>query len=211
MVEWRVSSEPVSYPEAVTTMEQRAKAIRDEAAPELVWFLEHPPLYTAGTSAKSEDLKDSKNLPVFETGRGGQYTYHGPGQRIVYVMMDLAKRDRDVRVFVTALEQWIIDTLKEFGIHGERRCGRVGIWVTHEGEDQKIAALGIRLRRWVSFHGLAINVSPNLAHFNGIVPCGLSQFGVTSCQALGTLITLPELDEALRRQWARNTYLSSPS
>jgi len=207
MLDWRVSSELIPYEEAMTIMEERVQAIHERTAPEMVWFLEHPPLYTAGSSAKPSDLLDASGLPVYETGRGGQYTYHGPGQRVGYVMIDLTKRRRDVRFFVTALEQWIIDTLDVFGITGERRCGRVGIWVNHEGQDKKIAALGVRLRRWISFHGIAINVNPDLSHFQGIVPCGLSQYGVTSCEALGVSISLGELDEALRQMWAQNYYL----
>ncbi len=206
-MEWRVSPDLIPYEEAITLMEERVDGISNGSAEEMVWLLEHPPLYTAGSSAKKGDLLDTKTLPVYETGRGGQYTYHGPGQRVAYIMSDLTKRNRDVRAFVTALEQWIIDTLGVFGIVGERRCGRVGIWVNHKGEDQKIAALGIRLRRWISFHGIAINVNPDLSHFQGIIPCGLSQFGVTSCEALGINISLTELDEALRQQWTQNHYL----
>jgi lipoyl(octanoyl) transferase len=208
-MEWRVSPGLVPYGEALALMEQRVARIFDGSAEEMVWLLEHPPLYTAGSSAKKGDLLDATRLPVYETGRGGQYTYHGPGQRVAYVMIDLTKQKSDVRAFVTALEQWIIDTLGVFGISGERRCGRVGIWVNHKGEDQKIAALGIRLRRWISFHGIAINVNPDLSHFQGIVPCGLSKFGVTSCEALGVTISLAELDEALREQWSQNNYLSN--
>jgi lipoyl(octanoyl) transferase len=209
MMDWRVSSHPIPYEKAIATMEERVRTIFEGITPEMVWLLEHPSLYTAGTSAKKSDLLNAKGLPVYETGRGGQYTYHGPRQRVGYVMIDLAKRGRDVRAFVTALEQWIIDTLSVFGIKGERRCGRVGIWVNHKGEDQKIAALGIRLRRWISFHGIAINVSPDLSHFQGIVPCGLSQYGVTSCEALGVSLSLAEMDEALRSQWAQNKYLAN--
>jgi lipoyl(octanoyl) transferase len=207
MIEWKTSSGLVPYKEALATMEQRVEAICAHVAPELVWLVEHPPLYTAGTSAKRSDLLDTKRFPVYETGRGGQYTYHGPGQRVVYVMIDIAKRDRDVRAFVSALEQWIIDTLFSLGIKGERRCNRVGIWVSHEGRDQKIAALGVRLRRWVSFHGIAINVNPILSHFDGIVPCGLSAYGVTSCQALGVTMSLSDLDEALCLHWESNEFL----
>lgn len=207
-MDWRVSSELIPYEEAVAAMEERVHAIFKGTSPEMVWLLEHPPLYTAGTSAKKTDLLNARGLTVYETGRGGQYTYHGPGQRIGYVMVDLAKRGRDVRAFVTALEQWIIDTLEVFGIQGERRCGRVGIWVSHKGEDQKIAALGIRLRRWVSFHGIAINVNPDLTHFQGIVPCGLPHYGVTSCETLGVSLSLSELDEALYDQWMKNRYLT---
>ncbi len=206
-MEWRVSPDPVPYEEAVALMEERVSGIFDGSAEEMVWLLEHPSLYTAGSSAKRGDLLDATRLPVYATGRGGQYTYHGPGQRVAYVMIDLTKRNRDVRAFITALEQWIIDTLGDFGIMGERRHGRVGIWVNHKEQDQKIAAVGIRLRRWISFHGIAINVNPDLSHFQGIVPCGLSQFGVTSCEALGIPISLSELDEALHQQWIQNKYL----
>lgn len=206
-MEWRVSPGFIPYEEAVATMEERAHAIFQGSAPEMVWLLEHPALYTAGTGAKGADLLDASRLPVYETGRGGQYTYHGPGQRVAYVMIDLAKRKRDVRAFVAALEQWVIDTLGVFGIKGERRSGRIGIWVNQNGQDQKIAAIGIRLRRWVSFHGIAVNVNPDLSHFQGIVPCGLSQYGITSCEALGITLSLAELDEALREQWKKNGYL----
>lgn len=205
-MEWRVSPDLVPYEEAIKIMEERVSAISEGKAPEMVWLLEHPPLYTAGSSAKKNDLLAVNSLPVYETGRGGQYTYHGPGMRIAYVMIDLTKRSRDVRAFVNALEQWIIDSLRVFGIVGERRCGRIGIWVNHNGQDQKIAALGIRLRRWVSFHGIAINVNPDLSHFSGIVPCGLSGYGVTSCEVLGTRISLAELDKALRQAWIENEY-----
>jgi len=206
MVEWRIATGLVPYHEAMGVMEQRVKAISDGSSPELVWLLEHPPLYTAGTSAKLTDLLDQQRLPVYKTGRGGQYTYHGPGQRVAYVMVDLTKRKRDVKAFVTALEQWIIDTLVVFGIKGERRCNRVGIWVNHNGLDEKIAAIGVRLHRWISFHGIAINVNPDLSHFQGIVPCGLSQYGVTSCAALGVSISLVELDKALQSQWKKIPY-----
>lgn len=208
-MEWRVSPGLIPYEEAITLMEERVDGIFNGSAEEMVWLLEHPPLYTAGSSAKKKDLLDANTLPVYETGRGGQYTYHGPGQRVAYVMVDLTKRNRDVRAFVTALEQWIIGTLGTFGIIGERRRGRVGIWVNHKGVDQKIAALGIRLRRWISFHGIAINVTPDLSHFQGIVPCGLSQFGVTSCEALGVTISLAELDEVLREQWSQSDYFNN--
>lgn len=208
-MEWCVSPDWVPYEDAIALMEKRVSAIFDGSAEEMVWLLEHPPLYTAGSSAKKDDLLDEARLPVYETGRGGQYTYHGPGQRVAYIMINLAKRNRDVRAFVAALEQWIIDTLGVFGIVGERRLGRIGIWVNHKGQDQKIAALGIRLRRWVSFHGIAINVNPDLSHFQGIIPCGLSEFGVTSCETLGVTIPLVELDEVLREQWSRNDYFNN--
>jgi lipoyl(octanoyl) transferase len=204
MLEWRVSSELIPYNKAVAVMEQRATDIREGSRPEMIWLLEHPSLYTAGTSAKRPDLLDTKSLPVYESNRGGQYTYHGPGQRIAYVMIDLTKRGCDVRAFVTTLEQWIIDTLAVFGIKGERRPGRVGIWVNNKGVDQKIAALGIRLRRWVSFHGIALNISPDLSYFQGIVPCGLPQYGVTSCQDLGVPISVAEVDKVLQEQWKKN-------
>jgi lipoyl(octanoyl) transferase len=207
MLEWRVSSKPIPYEKAIEVMEQRATDIREGLAPEMIWLLGHDSLYTAGTSAKRSDLLDSKGFPVYESSRGGQYTYHGPGQRIAYIMIDLAKRGHDVRAFVTAMEQWMIDTLAVFGIQGERRPGRVGIWVDNNGADQKIAALGIRLRRWVSFHGIALNVNPDLNHFQGIVPCGLSQYGVTSCQELGVSLSMGELDKALQEQWEKNKYM----
>jgi lipoyl(octanoyl) transferase len=208
MLEWRVSKVIVPYEDAVASMEKRVEAIYRGDEPELIWLLEHPPLYTAGSSAKLSDLLDQTRLPVYETGRGGQYTYHGPGQRVVYVMIDLTKRTRDVKAFVRALEKWIIDTLHLFGIQGERRCDRVGIWVDNRGKEEKIAAIGVRLRRWVSFHGIAINVNPDLSHFQGIVPCGLDQYGVTSSAALGLNISMNELDKALKDQWVRNDYLS---
>lgn len=207
MIHWRVSKELIPYEEAVQSMETQVQLIYQGESSEQIWLLEHPSPYTGGTSAKKNDLLDVKGFPVYETGRGGQYTYHGPGQRVAYVMIDLSKRDRDVRAFVTALEQWIIDALTQFDIKGERRCGRVGIWVTKDGIDHKIAALGIRLRRWVSFHGIAINVNPDLTHFQGIVPCGLNQYGVTSMHDLGVSVTLGELDEVLREIWERSEYL----
>jgi lipoyl(octanoyl) transferase len=208
MMDWRVSSDLVPYEEATKLMEERVQAIYKGSSPEMVWFLEHPPLYTAGSSSKSADLLDDSRLPVYETGRGGQYTYHGPGQRVAYVMIDLSKRKRDVRVFVSALEQWIIDTLDVFDIKGERRRGRVGIWVNQNGVDQKIAAIGVRLHRWVSYHGISINVNPDLSHFQGIVPCGLAQYGVTSCEVLGVSVSLTDVDKALQNQWAQNEYLN---
>jgi lipoyl(octanoyl) transferase len=201
---WEVSSELVDYNTALASMEARAQAIALGQAPERLWLLEHPPLYTAGTSARAQDLLKPDMLPVYQAGRGGQYTYHGPGQRVVYVQLNLAKRGRDVRAFVARLEAWMIATLADFGIQGVRRCGRVGIWVVRSmaedaqaaGED-KIGALGVRLRRWVSLHGLSINVNPNLTHFSGIVPCGIAQHGVTSLQALGVRASLAEVDAAL--------------
>ena len=211
-IEWRISDEPVPYPEAVAEMEARATAIREGTAPELVWLLEHPPLYTAGTSARPADLLEPDRFPTYQSGRGGQYTYHGPGQRVAYVMIDL-KHPRpglegpDIRAYVNRLEEWLIQTLAQFNVKGERREGRVGIWVDRgpyggvKGHEDKIAALGVRVRRWVTLHGVALNVDPDLSHFTGIVPCGISQHGVTSLHALGHLATLPEVDLALRAAW----------
>ena len=201
-VEWRISEEPVGYPQAVSWMESRVAAIRDGGADECVWLLEHPPLYTAGTSADPADLLTPDRFPVHPTGRGGEYTYHGPGQRVGYVMLDLKARDPDVRRFVRDLERWIIGTLAEFGIEGERRDGRVGVWVATPAGEKKSAALGIRLRRWVSFHGISINLNPDLDHFGGIVPCGISDYGVTSFADLGVAATMADLDAVLRRKFA---------
>jgi len=198
-VAWRVSDQLVPYPDAVAQMEKRVAAIGDGHAREQVWLLEHPPLYTAGTSAKSADLLDTARLPVFETGRGGQFTYHGPGQRVGYVMMDLRQRGNDVRRFVHDLEEWLIRTLARFNIRGERREGRIGIWVaTSPAKEEKIAALGIRVRRGVSFHGVSFNIDPELENFAGIVPCGISEHGVTSLAKLGIQVTTAEVDMALR-------------
>jgi lipoyl(octanoyl) transferase len=197
-LEWRIAENPVDYGPAVAEMEARVAAIRAGTAPELVWLLEHPPLYTAGTSAKPEDLLDPGRFPVHSSGRGGQYTYHGPGQRIAYVMLDLERRGHDLRAYVAALEQWIILALARFAIVGERRAGRVGIWVVREdGREDKIAAIGVRVRRWVTLHGLAINVAPDLGHFSGIVPCGIAEHGVTSLADLGLEVGLGDLDRAL--------------
>lgn len=197
--EWRISDAPVDYPEALAVMEERVRAIRDEAAPELVWLLEHPPLYTAGTSADAADLLTPDRFPVYQTGRGGQYTYHGPGQRVGYVMLDLKQRGADVRCFVHDLEEWIIRTLAQFTVKGERRDGRVGIWVDRgHGREDKIAAIGVRVRRWVTFHGIALNVEPDLSHFQGIVPCGIREHGVTSLWDLGITATMDEVDMALK-------------
>ena len=201
-VEWRISNELVPYPEAVAEMEQRAEAIARGEASELVWLLEHPPLYTAGTSAKPEDLLTPDRFPVYKTGRGGQFTYHGPGQRVAYVMLDLKSRTPDVRRFVQDLEEWIIGTLDRFQVRGERRADRVGVWVRRpdlgETREDKIAAIGIRLRRWVSFHGISINVDPDLQHFSGIVPCGISEHGVTSLVNLGLPVSMADVDLALK-------------
>lgn len=203
-VEWRVSDRPVPYPEAVAAMELRVAAIAAGEAPELVWLLEHPPLYTSGTSGRASDLLDPR-FPTFQTGRGGQITYHGPGQRVAYVMLDLKRRQPDVRAFVAGLEEWIIRTLAHFNVRGERREDRVGVWVRRpdkgEGFEDKIAAIGVRLKRWVSFHGIAINVEPDLAHFSAIVPCGVSdpRFGVTSLVDLGLPVSLADVDITLRQ------------
>ncbi|MBF0251930.1 MAG: lipoyl(octanoyl) transferase LipB [Alphaproteobacteria bacterium] len=198
-VAWRVSPGLEDYQTAMAEMEARVRAIRDEGADELVWLLQHPPLYTAGTSAHAEDLLDENRFPVFEAGRGGQYTYHGPGQRVVYVMLDLKHRGQDVRAYVRDLEEWMIRTLACFGVRGERRDGRVGIWVARaNGREDKIGAIGVRVRRWVSFHGLALNVDPELDHFSGIVPCGIAEHGVTSLRDLGLGATLDDVDRALR-------------
>ncbi|MBI2253355.1 MAG: lipoyl(octanoyl) transferase LipB [Proteobacteria bacterium] len=195
---WRISDLPVPYPEAVDFMEKRVVEIRAGTAPETLWLLEHPPLYTAGTSAKAGDLLSPDRFPVFESGRGGQFTYHGPGQRVIYVMLDVKKRGADVRQFVRDLEEWVIRTLARFNVTAERREGRVGLWVADGGREDKIAAIGIRLRHWVSFHGISINVDPDLNHFNGIVPCGISDsaatpFGVTSLAKLGQIWEQPRL------------------
>jgi lipoyl(octanoyl) transferase len=210
MVEWWHSDGLVPYPDALARMEARAEAIARGDAPEAVWLLEHPPLYTAGTSAKARDLVDPHRFPVFEARRGGQYTYHGPGQRVAYVMLDVGRRGRDLRRFVHDLEGWVIDALGEFGVNGERREGRVGIWVARPEKapgpggtprEDKVAALGIRLRRWVSFHGVSINVEPDLSHFDGIVPCGITEHGVTSLVDLGLPVTMADLDAALMRSF----------
>ena len=200
--EWRVAAQPVPYPDALAMMDARVDAIDHDQAPELFWLLEHPPLYTAGTSAKATDLIEPQRFPVFATGRGGQYTYHGPGQRVLYAFCDLRRRDRDVRKHVARLEEWIIRVLKDFGIIGERREGRVGIWVIDQNHEKKIAAIGVRVRHWITFHGLALNVHPDLTHFRGIVPCGLPDYGVTSLHALGVQVSMDEVDAAFARHRA---------
>src|SRR3981081_3876371 len=203
-VEWRISDAAVAYPEAVTAMEARGAAIAAGEAPELVWLLEHPPLYTSGTSGRAGDLLDPR-FPMFETGRGGQLTYHGPGQRVSYVLLEPQRGRPDVRAYVAGLEEWIIRTLAAFNVRGERREDRVGVWVKRPdkgaGHEDKIAAIGVRLRRWVSFHGIAINVEPELSHFDAIVPCGVAdpRYGVTSLVDLGLPVTMADLDIALRR------------
>jgi lipoyl(octanoyl) transferase len=202
-IEWRVSDAPVPYEPAVAAMEERVASIRAGTAPELVWLLEHPPLYTAGTSARVSDLVEPDLFPVYRTGRGGQYTYHGPGQRVGYVMLDLRRRGADVRRYVCDLEEWLIRTLALFNLKGERRPGRVGIWIDEgHGRDSKIAAIGVRVRHWVSFHGISLNIDPDLSHYRGIVPCGIAEHGVTSLAAQGIMVGTPEVDAALRRAFA---------
>lgn len=206
-VGWAVSTGYVPYPAAVAAMEARAAAIAEGTAGELVWLLEHPPLYTAGVSSKAADLIAPDRFPVFRSGRGGQFTYHGPGQRVAYVMLDLTQRGRDVRAFVEALEAWIIGALAAFNVTGEMRQGRVGVWVERKGpgwsREDKIAAIGVKLRKWVSFHGVSLNVEPDLEHFSGIVPCGQTQHGVTSLVDLGLPVTLDEADAALKASFVR--------
>ena len=207
-VGWAVSRAPVAYPDAVAAMEARAAAIAGGTAGELVWLLEHPALYTAGVSAKSGDLLQPDRFPVFQSGRGGQFTYHGPGQRVAYVMLDLTARQKDVRAFVAALEAWVIGALAHFNVEGAVRDGRVGVWVERRTlglppAEDKIAAIGVKLRRWVSFHGISLNVEPDLSHFSGIVPCGVTEHGVTSLVDLGLPVTLDEADAALRLSFAQ--------
>lgn len=202
-IEWKISKTPVDYETAISVMEERVAAIRAGEKDELIWLLEHPPLYTAGTSAKSDDLLNPQ-FPVYETGRGGQYTYHGPGQRVAYVMLDLKKRQQapDIKQYICNLEQWIINSLQELDIKGERREGRVGIWVDRGAPfgDSKIAAVGVRVRHWVTYHGISINVNPDLSHFSGIVPCGISDAGVTSMGQLGADAGFDELDSVLEEK-----------
>ena len=204
-VEWAISEGLVGYPEAVAAMEARAAAIADGLAPERVWLVEHPPIYTAGTSADPAELVAPERFPVHRTGRGGRYTYHGPGQRVAYAMLDLARRRQDLRAYVAALESWLIGALGAFNVTGERREDRVGVWVRRpergEAREDKIAAIGIRVRRWVSFHGVSLNVEPELAHFDGIVPCGVAGHGVTSLVDLGRPVTMPEVDSVLRAEF----------
>jgi lipoyl(octanoyl) transferase len=207
-VGWAVSPGRVGYLEAVAAMEARAAAIAEGTAGELVWLLEHPPLYSAGVSAKPDDLLDPDRFPVFASGRGGQHTYHGPGQRVAYVMLDLRERGRDVRAFVTALEAWIIEALAAFNVEGLIRPGRVGVWVERReagapAREDKIAAIGVRIRRWVSFHGISLNVEPDLEHFSGIVPCGITEHGVTSLVDLGRPVGMDEADAALKAAFVR--------
>ena len=210
MVDWIVTDGLTPYQDALSFMENRVEAIHQGRADEAIWLLEHPPLYTAGTSAKPSDLTDPHRFPVFQAKRGGQYTYHGPGQRVVYVMLDLNRRSRDIRAFVQDLEGWVIDTLAGFGLTGHIREGRVGVWIDRPEKpplpdgrmaEDKIAAIGIRLRKWISFHGISINVEPDLEHFSGIVPCGINDYGVTSLVDLGLPVTMEDLDMALKRSF----------
>lgn len=206
-VEWDISDEPVPYEVALARMEARVSSIGEAKLSELVWLLEHPALYTAGTSADAKDLLSPDRFPVFKTGRGGQYTYHGPGQRVGYVMLDLKNRGQDVRKFVGDLEAWLIATLAEFGVTGELREGRVGVWVRRPdkgvGREDKIAAIGVRVRKWVTFHGVSLNVDPDLSHFDGIVPCGISQHGVTSLADLGIMATMADVDVAMKKTFGQ--------
>ena len=200
--EWITSTDLIPYEQALAFMEERVAAIHDGTANECIWLLQHPPLYTAGTSAQDGDLLDPQRFPVYRSGRGGQFTYHGPGQRVAYIMLDLKKRGMDIRRFVYDLEAWLIRSLAALGVHGERRDGRVGIWVVRDdGSEAKIAALGVRVRRWVSFHGIALNVDPDLEHFSGIVPCGLANYGVTSLRDLGKDADMETVDRILQQAW----------
>lgn len=200
-IEWLVSDAPVAYGDALSFMEQRAAAIREGTAPECVWLLEHPPLFTAGTSADPSELSNPLGFPVYEAGRGGRYTYHGPGQRVGYLMLDLEKRGKDIRRFVHSLEGWMIDALAELGVDAHRAEGRIGIWVGEGAEEAKIGALGVRVKRWVTLHGFALNVAPDLSHFSGIVPCGIAEFGVTSLAQLGKQTAMTGVDDALKRSF----------
>ena len=202
MIEWEVTNFPVPYEVSVETMEQRAEAIRAGTARELVWLLEHPPIYTRGTSASDKELLRKPKFPVFNTGRGGRYTYHGPGQRVIYVMLDLRHHGSDVRSYVQKLEQLLIDSLADCGINAERRSGRIGIWVSRDnGCEEKIGAIGVRIRRWVSFHGASLNVDPNLGDYNDIIPCGVSNYGVTSICDLGLAVEMSDVDSILRKNF----------
>jgi len=204
--DWLVAPGLTPYPDAIAVMQERVAAIRAGTATELVWLVEHPPLYTAGTSAREQDLTDPRRFPTFATGRGGQWTYHGPGQRVAYVMLDLTRRHggvpaRDARCYVHGLEEWLIRVVARFGVRGERRDGRVGIWVGDRSGEAKLAAIGVRVSRWVSWHGVALNVAPDLGHYAGIVPCGISEHGVTSLCALGVAATMDDVDAALSATW----------
>ena len=202
-IEYKLSPAYVEYPDALAAMEHRVEDMIAGRAPEMLWFLEHPPLYTSGTSAKPADLID-RRFPVYDTGRGGEWTYHGPGQRVVYAMLDLKNREAmDVRCYVQNLEQWIIATLGEFGIEGFTREGRIGVWVNENGSESKIAALGIRVRKWITYHGIALNLSPDLSHYAGIVPCGIQGYGVTSLKQMGVQASLAQVDEVLKREFKK--------
>ena len=205
IIEWKITDSLVPYKSSVEAMEQRVAAIRTGVARELVWLLEHPEIYTRGTSANEDELLRKPRFPVFETGRGGRYTYHGPGQRVIYVMLDLRRRGSDIRAYVKDLEQWLIDSLADFGLNAERRVGRVGIWIPRDdGCEAKIGAIGVRVRRWVSFHGVSLNVEPNLDHYSDIVPCGVLDHGVTSIADLGLKIKMSDVDFVLRQNFEKN-------
>lgn len=206
MIEWKISPSLVAYEQAIEAMEKRVLEIQKAFSSELIWLLEHPALYTFGTSAQQDELK-TPFFPIYKTNRGGRFTYHGPGQRIVYVMIDLKKRKQDVRVYIESLEQWIIDTLAFFNIKGEIRESRVGIWVQHNQKEKKIAAIGVRLSKWVTYHGVSINLHPDLSHFNGIIPCGLKDYGVTSCRELGYYIHKEDFDNILKKSFFNNIFL----
>lgn len=198
---FEISPHPIPYPEALAKMEKEVLDIQKGKDTPLIWMLEHPALYTSGTSAKPSDLLDTKGFPVFETGRGGEFTYHGPGQRVAYVMLDLTPYGKDLKKYIALLEQWIMHTLADFKIESFRRAGRIGIWVNHNGSEKKLAALGVRVKKWVTMHGIAINLNPDLLHFTGIVPCGIKEFGVTSLHEMGHHISMQELDESLKRNF----------
>ena len=197
-IEWKTTNLPISYPDAINLMEDRIAKIYNNQATEMVWFLEHPPIYTGGTSSIESDLINPFKLPVYKTGRGGQYTYHGPGQRVVYLMLDLRKRGEDLRKYVANLEDWIIASLAEIGLYSEKKQGKIGIWTKKE---TKVAAIGIRVRKWITYHGIAINVNPNLEHYNGIIPCGIREFGVTSLHELGYDVSYKKLDNILKSKF----------
>jgi lipoyl(octanoyl) transferase len=210
-IEWRVSEGLTPYPEALAEMEARAAAVREGTASELVWLLEHPPLFTAGTSADPTELFNPMGFPVFEAGRGGRYTYHGPGQRVVYLVLDLEKRGKDIRNFVHSLEEWMISSLADIGVPARREPGRIGIWTGEGAAEAKIGAIGVRVRRWVTMHGLSINVAPDLSHFGGIVPCGIAEYGVTSLAALGREPSMNRIDFALERNFPKFLKFLTPA
>jgi lipoyl(octanoyl) transferase len=210
-IEWRVSEGLTPYADAIAEMEERADAVREGKASELVWLLEHPPLFTAGTSADPAELFNPMGFPVFEAGRGGRYTYHGPGQRVVYLVLDLEKRGKDIRNFVHSLEEWMIASLADLGVTARREPGRIGIWTGEGPSEAKIGAIGVRVRRWVTMHGLSINVAPDLSHFGGIVPCGISEYGVTSLAALGREPSMSRIDFALERNFPKFLRFLAPA